>query len=83
MGKSFPIKVSESEASGIPYIESTLNEKLSTIREQYKYVSKEDSLIMTLISYAFDNKKLENDLQVLAKGLEQMEDVFNNPPEHK
>lgn len=78
MGKTFPVKVSESEAEGVPYIERTLNEKLTAIQKQYKHVGKEDCLIMTLISYAFDNKKLENDLQVLVKGLEQMEEVFDS-----
>lgn len=83
MGRTFPIKVSQSEAKGIPQIENTLNEKLSVIQKQYKHVSKEESLMMTLISYAFDNKKLENDIQELSKGLEQMEELFNNPSESK
>lgn len=83
MGKTFPIKVSQSEAEWIPHIENTLNKKLSIIQEQYKHISKEESLMMTLISYAFDNKKLESDLQVLSKGLKQMEKLFNNQSERK
>ena len=68
-GKSYPIKVVVEEEVVARKIEKELNQKINDFQLQYKDVEKEESLVMLLLTYAFDMHKVKStrDKQVDSK----------------
>lgn len=57
LGKKYPLKLSEDERDIAKNIEKEINEKINNFLIKYKNVDEVDSLIMVLLSYAFDMHK--------------------------
>lgn len=56
-GKTFPLRVTEEEAAWIQNLEDEINQKILNFQKQYAPMDKTDSIIMTLLTYAFENKQ--------------------------
>ena len=79
-GRTFPVKVSESEVEPMRKIEHDLNQKINDFNLKYKDRDKLDCVIMTLLTIAVENAEqvknntvsetINNQLQSLNKLLE-------------
>lgn len=58
-GRTFPVKVSDSEVETIRKIENDLNQKISDFNLKYKDRDKLDCVIMTLLTVAVNNSENE------------------------
>lgn len=58
-GRTFPVKVSESEVETIRKIESDLNQKINDFNLKYKDRDKLDCVIMTLLTISVNNSESE------------------------
>ena len=56
LGKTFPLKVTQEELAWIQILEEEINHKIMGIQETYPHRDKLDCVIMTLLTYAFENK---------------------------
>jgi cell division protein ZapA len=56
-GKTFPLRVTEEEASWIKNLEEEVNHKILEFQHAYPHNDKLDCVIMTLLTYAFENKQ--------------------------
>lgn len=57
-GKTFPLKVTSEESTWIQSMEKDINEKITGFQEKFDHLDKSDIIIMTLLTYAFENKHL-------------------------
>jgi len=57
-GKTFPLRITSEEAGWVQEMEEEINLKIEHFREEYAHLDKVDSIIMTLLTYAFDAKKV-------------------------
>ncbi|MBK8620875.1 MAG: cell division protein ZapA [Saprospiraceae bacterium] len=57
-GKTFPLKVTSEESTWIHNMEKDINEKITGYQEKFGHLDKSDCVIMTLLTYAFENKHL-------------------------
>lgn len=57
-GKTFPLRITNEEAGWVQEMEEEINHKIEHFREEYAHLDKADSIIMTLITYAFESKKV-------------------------
>lgn len=57
-GKTFPLRLTSEEVRWVKSLEEEINLKINDFREQYAHLDKVDSIIMTLLTYAFDSKKI-------------------------
>lgn len=57
-GKTFPLRLTGEEVAVVQNLEEEINRKINDFREQYAHLEKVDSIIMTLLTYAFDSKKI-------------------------
>ena len=58
-GDEFPLKIKESEVENVKQMVAEVNKKLNHFQISYKDRKKTDWLSMTLLTYAFENYKLE------------------------
>ena len=58
-GDEFPLKIKESEVESVRKMVAEVNKKLHQFQISYKERKKTDWLAMTLLTYAFENQKLE------------------------
>jgi hypothetical protein len=56
LGKTFPLKVTLEEAAWIQELENEINQKISGYQTSFPGQDKMDCIIMTLLTYAFENK---------------------------
>ncbi|MFZ1704038.1 MAG: cell division protein ZapA [Saprospiraceae bacterium] len=84
LGKSFPLKVTGDEAIWVTSLENEINDKIASFQETYPSLDKLDCTIMTLLTYAFENKhhlsnktsKNDNDVD------EKLDDLLQMLSEH-
>lgn len=78
-GKSYPIKVEENEEAIARKIEKELNQKINDFQIEYKDIDQVDSLVMVLITYAFDINKLKTTKETqVAQKLEIIEQLVES-----
>lgn len=56
LGKTIPLKVTNEESAWIQDLENEINQKISSLQTNYPHQDKMDCIIMTLLTYAFENK---------------------------
>lgn len=80
-GKAFPVKVDHGDEEIIRNLEKEINNKIQFYKREFKDISHEDSLIMTLLTYAFDLTKspqtsdVQDSLREKLKTIDQLLDV--------
>lgn len=57
IGKSFPLRVTEEEVSWVKSLEEEVNSKILEFQQTYPNTDKMDCVLMTLLTYAFENKQ--------------------------
>ncbi|MBK9257093.1 MAG: cell division protein ZapA [Saprospiraceae bacterium] len=57
-GRVFPLKISVSEEQVAQDVERELNDKITELQNLYTSRDKLDCVLMTLVTYAFDLKKI-------------------------
>lgn len=57
-GKTFPLRLNSEELAWVQDLEAEINRKIDDFRHQYAHLDKVDSIIMTLLTYAFDSRKI-------------------------
>jgi cell division protein ZapA len=78
-GRTFPIKVSESEVETIRNIENDLNQKISDFNLKYKDRDKLDCVIMTLLTVAVDNSesgKQKTNTEIIHNQLQKINELL-------
>ncbi|HKK87394.1 MAG TPA: cell division protein ZapA [Saprospiraceae bacterium] len=58
-GDEFPMRIKETEVESVKQMVAEVNKKLNHFQINYKDRKKTDWLSMTLLTYAFENYKLE------------------------
>ena len=56
-GKTFPLRVTEEEVSWVKSLEEEINHKILEFQQTYPHSDKMDCVLMTLLTYAFENKQ--------------------------
>lgn len=56
-GKTFPLRVTEEEISWVKSLEEEINHKILEFQQSYPHSDKMDCVLMTLLTYAFENKQ--------------------------
>jgi len=76
LGRTIPLKIKSSQKEETDQIVKDLNDKLADFQLKYEKVDKIDSLIMVLLSYAFEKGPSNNEM--LTKNLlEKMKALGN------
>lgn len=79
-GREFPVKVDQGDEEIIRNLEKEINNKIQFYKREFKDISHEDSLIMTLLTYAFDLTKspqtsdVQDSLREKLKSIDQLLD---------
>jgi cell division protein ZapA (FtsZ GTPase activity inhibitor) len=61
-GRNFPVKVTDIEETMVRDLEQELNDKVTELQNTYPSRDKLDCVIMTLLTYSFDQKKSSVDI---------------------
>lgn len=80
-GRKYPIKVTDEEEQRVKDIENHLNKQIHQFQLQYKDKDKLDSVIMTLLTVAFENTKVLSDLSTtddIIDKLDQLEGILDS-----
>lgn len=79
-GKSFPMKLNAQEKARLHSIETEINNKINQYQTQFTHMSDKDSIILVLISYAFELKEaqLTGNPEQLDQALNQLESILDS-----
>lgn len=79
-GKEFPLKLDKKEMKKLSSIEQEINKKINHYQSQFANMSLKDSIIMVLISYAFElkNASSESNPELLEQTLSQLEGILSS-----
>ncbi|MBK9735858.1 MAG: cell division protein ZapA [Saprospiraceae bacterium] len=75
-GRKFPLKVALNEEALVLEMEQELNDKVSEYQQTYSSRDKLDAVIMTLITYTFDQKKPSDNISLDA-ALDKIQSIKN------
>jgi cell division protein ZapA (FtsZ GTPase activity inhibitor) len=79
-GRKFPLKVTANEEARVLEIEQELNAKVSEFQKTYPSKDKLDAVLMTLITYTFDQKNTSafDGLDESLNKIQSIKDVLND-----
>ncbi|MGB1217998.1 MAG: cell division protein ZapA [Saprospiraceae bacterium] len=79
-GRNYPLKIKASEEETIRRINKELNEKINHFQMTYSTKDKQDSLAMTLMTYAVDLNRYKNQASIkdADQELSEVEDLLDS-----